>query len=167
MNIQIVNEKDELIGFKPRGEVNSQADIYRAAGLWVTNSLGEVLIAQRKFTKANDPGKWGPAVAGTVEVGETYEANIYKEAEEEIGLTGVVFAVATKQRVTHPRNYFCQWYTATLDRDLADFVIQNEEVEQIKWISKEALIDDLQANPNAYTATMPKLLKQFTAKCEL
>ncbi len=29
---------------------------------------------------------WGSAVAGTVEKGEDYESNIYKETEEEIGL---------------------------------------------------------------------------------
>ena len=34
------------------------------------------------------PEVWGPAVSGTNEEGETYDSNIIKEAQEEIGLTG-------------------------------------------------------------------------------
>lgn len=84
----IVNENDEIIGHKLREEVDPKNDIYRVSALWVTNSAGDVLIAQRKLTKKHAPGKWEPAVAGTVEKGETDESNIYKEAQEEIGLSG-------------------------------------------------------------------------------
>lgn len=164
MNIQIVNENDELIGLKPRGEVNPRTDIYRVAALWIANSRGEVLIAQRKITKDKDPGMWGPAVAGTVDEGETYEQNIYKEADEEIGLTEVDFALGPKQRVSFPRNYFCQWYTVALDRDVADFRIQETEVEQIKWMPAGALLEDVRVSPTSYIPTMPVLTQLFISK---
>ncbi|MFA6422790.1 MAG: NUDIX domain-containing protein, partial [Candidatus Buchananbacteria bacterium] len=83
--IIIVNENDEAIGHKERNELDF-SDIYRVSGLWITNLKGEILLAQRAFTKNHDPGKWGPAAAGTVEEGEDYETNILKEAEEELGL---------------------------------------------------------------------------------
>lgn len=62
--IIIVNENDEIIGHKARGTLE-QLDIYRVSALWIKNSQGDILLAQRKFTKKHDPGKWGPAVAGT------------------------------------------------------------------------------------------------------
>ncbi len=159
--IQIVDDKDQLIGHKNREDVNHDSEIYRVAALWLTNSKGEVLIAQRKLTKDKDPGVWGPAVSGTVEEGETYETNIYKEAEEEIGLTGVGFNSGPKMRVNEPRNYFCQWFTAVVNRLAEDFRVQEEEVEQIKWMSERELIEDVKAHPDKYIPVMPQILKIF------
>lgn len=132
--IQIVDGNDNLIGHKERSEVDYSKDIYRGTALWVTNSKGEILLAQRKHTKDKDPGKWGPAASGTVDEGETYESNVYKEAEEEIGLTGLKFNLGPKTRVTKPRNFFCQWFTVVLDRPVNEFKIQEEEVEELKWL---------------------------------
>lgn len=81
MRIPIVNEQDEIIGYKDRKDRNT-VDITRITGLWLWNEKGEVLLAQRALSKDINPGLWGPAVAGTVEEGETYESNIIKEAEE-------------------------------------------------------------------------------------
>ena len=47
--IQIVDENDQVISHKVRSEVDYQNDIYRVAALWVTNSQGQVLIAQRPW----------------------------------------------------------------------------------------------------------------------
>lgn len=103
--IVVVNENDEVVGAKKRGTIATD-DIYRVSALWITNSNGDVLLAQRALTKKNDPGKWGPAVAGTVEEGETYLGNITKETEEEIGLKDVQFTEGPKWRVSLERNMF-------------------------------------------------------------
>lgn len=159
--IQIVDEKDQLIGHKYRNEIDYNKDIYRSTALWLENSQGEFLIAQRKLTKDKDPGKWGPAVAGTVDEGETYESNIYKEAEEEIGLTGVDFQPKTKLRENIPRKQFIQVYFTKFDKDLSNFKIQKEEVEQIAWIPKNELIADIKGNPKKYVPAMQMLINIF------
>jgi len=58
----IVNEQDEIIGYKPRREITPE-DIYRVSALWIENSKWEILLAQRGFMKTNGPGKWWAAVA--------------------------------------------------------------------------------------------------------
>jgi isopentenyldiphosphate isomerase len=164
--IQIVDDSDNLIAHKARADVDPAKDIYRVAALWLTNSSGDVLIAQRKFTKESNPGKWGPAVAGTVDEGETYEINIYKEAEEEIGLTGVTFQIGPKLRAYEPRNHFTQWYTAQVDRAADSFVIQEEEVEAVKWISQAELIRDVGVNPDRYITSMGETMEILTKGTE-
>ena len=104
MKIPIVNEQEEIIGYKERDDRNDK-DIIRITGLWVTNKERNILLARRSFNKKHHPGVWGPAVSGTVEEGETYESNIIKEAEEEIGLTGF----KPISRVTK-RKYFFSTY---------------------------------------------------------
>ena len=156
MRIQVVDKGDQLIGSKDRLEINHETDIYRVAALWLVNSKGEALIAQRKLTKNNEPGKWGPSVAGTVEEGEDYESNIYKEAQEEIGLTGVQFSEVIKIYNDGPRRYFTQWYIAKVDKDVSDFTPQPEEVEQVAWKLYEELVDDVQRHPENYIPSMIK-----------
>ncbi len=93
----IVDENDKRIGLKIRRDIK-QEEIYRVSALWIENSKGDVLLAQRSFDKKNNPGQWGTAVAGTVEEDEDYDLNIYKEAEEEIGLKGEKFEKSFKLR---------------------------------------------------------------------
>ena len=81
MQIQIVDKNDTVIGTKERDEIDYSSDIYRVSALWLTNSNGQALIAKRAMAKKNSPGKWGPAVAGTLETDETYETNIYKDGD--------------------------------------------------------------------------------------
>ncbi|NND64799.1 MAG: NUDIX domain-containing protein, partial [Gammaproteobacteria bacterium] len=113
--ILVVNEKDEVIGEKYRRDMDYDQDIFRSSVLWLTNSSGEVLLAKRVMTKKKDPGKWGPSVAGTLEVGETYDSNMVKEIQEEIGLGGVKLIAGSKIFEDVPRKHFIQWYTASVD----------------------------------------------------
>ena len=158
---QIVDESDNIIGYKFGVDVDPITEIYRVSALWLTNTQGQVLIAQRKWDKRNDPGKWGPAVAGTVEEGETYEENIYKETEEEIGLKGIQLKAGPKQRVRGDTNFFCQWYTATVDVPIQDFVIQEDEVEALEWMKLSNLQDALKSTPTKYLTGMQDIVDIF------
>ncbi|MDP2103816.1 MAG: NUDIX domain-containing protein [Candidatus Gracilibacteria bacterium] len=149
VRIIIVNGNDEIIGHKKRGTLK-QSDIYRVSALWIRNSNGDILLAQRKFTKKNDPGKWGPAVAGTNDEGESYESNIIKEAEEEIGLKNCNFQKIDNIRYIGEYNYFCQWFLLTVDKELDEFIIQESEVEQIKWFKKDELLGEFKKNPDKF-----------------
>ena len=156
---QIVDENDELIGFKPRNEIDFRKDYYRIGCLWLTNSKGEVLLAQRLLTKDKDPGKWGPSAAGTLEKGETYESNIYKEASEELGLTGVKFTPIAKLKLEEPRKSFLQLYKGVCDWPVDKFTPQPEEVEQVSWVSIYNLRKDIQEKPNKYVPSIKILLQ--------
>jgi isopentenyl-diphosphate delta-isomerase len=136
--IPIVDEEDNIVGYKERSEILWE-DIYRVASLWVTNSQGEVLLARRAYTKAHSPGVWGPAVAGTVEVGESYDSNIVKEAKEELGIEGIEFTLDEHRRTTGNRNYFSQSYKVVLDWPIDKFRPQLEEVAEVKWFDLESL----------------------------
>ncbi len=156
--VVIVDDNDVPVGTKYRDEVDYLKETYRCTGIWLVNSQGEILIAQRKFTKSKDPGKWGPAAAGTVEEGETYESNAYKELEEEIGVTGIKLELGPKQHSVSPRKYFGQWFLCEIDRSIEQFVIQEDEVEQIKWINKDDLLLDMKNYPDKYVTSLHSII---------
>lgn len=161
MKIQIVDSEDNLIGVKERSELNYEKDIYRVSALWLTNSKGQSLLARRAISKDKDPGRWGPAVAGTIDEGETYDENIYKEALEEIGLEGVEFSIGPKTHITYPRNYFCQWYFVKVDKDIDEFVMQEDEVEALAWVDIDIIKKELIEAPEKYVPAMPQVLAEL------
>lgn len=159
--VAVVNENDEIIGYKERNSLK-QEDIYRISVLWITNSKGEILLSQRAFTKSHNPGKWGAAVAGTVEDDEDYDSNIVKEAEEELGLKNIEMKKERKVRERTGYNHFTQYYTAVVDKGIGEFKVNKGEVRQIKWINREEMILDIKNNPGSYLKLMGKVYKMFS-----
>lgn len=145
----IVDENDNVVCSKERDALEAN-DIYRVSALWITNSQEEVLLARRALTKSHSPGKWGPAVAGTIEEGETYYSNIIKEAEEELGLKNIQPKTGPKLRVTQDYNYFCQWYLLKSDKLAEEFKIQEDEVEEVKWITQKELLAEIKEKPENF-----------------
>jgi len=96
----------------------------------------------------------GPAVVGTVDEGETYESNIVKEAEEEIGLVGIKPTKGPKHRISDEYNYFGQWYKLVVDKPADKFVIQEEEALRVKWFTRDELIQELKDHPERYLKGM-------------
>jgi isopentenyldiphosphate isomerase len=156
----IVDENDAVITYKSRSEVKAD-DIYRVTGLWLTDSDGRVLLAQRSFNKKNGPGKWGPTVAGTVELGESYRGNIVKEIEEELGITNLALGEGPKLRVSRDHQFFIRYYVATLDKPATDFVIQPAEVEQVKWFSPTDVKHSFEYHPEQFVSSFGVPVKAF------
>lgn len=150
----LVDQNDHVIGYKERDQLEA-GDIYRITSLWVTNYKDEILLSQRVLTKKNDPGSWGPAVAGTVENRETYDENIAKEAREELGIAGVPFTRGPKLFVAdngRGQGYFCQTFIARLDWPIEKFTLQLEEVAAVKWVNTVALNQEIATYPERFVA---------------
>jgi len=158
--IIIVDKDDQPIALKRYDEAGYQ-DIHRVSALWLTDArTGDCLITQRKWTKHHDPGKWMAAASGTVDKGETYQQNMVKEIEEEIGLTGLSLAAGPKEFVDDGQHkFFVQWFIAQTDKDKAVIKIQEEEVEAYAWVNKTELIKDVTENPDKYVPSMRNALK--------
>jgi 8-oxo-dGTP pyrophosphatase MutT (NUDIX family) len=133
----------------------------RSASLWITNRDGDILLAQRKFTKRNNPGKWSEAVGGTVEEKDSYESTMLREAEEEIGLRVTRYKIGPKQYVSSPTKYFVQWYQTVINEPIETFHAQEEELEQLAWISEEQFINELRNTPEKYIDEMQEIARLF------
>jgi isopentenyldiphosphate isomerase len=82
----VVNERDEVIGRKPRSEVHRTGLMHRAIHVLVFNARGEVFLQKRSMTKDRQPGLWDSSASGHVDCGEDYDACAVRELREEIGL---------------------------------------------------------------------------------
>lgn len=159
MRIPIVDENDNIITHKDRND-RLPGEITRVAALWVGSSNGEVLLAQRAFTKKDSPGLWGPAVAGSVEEGETYESNIIKEAEEEIGLKNFQFVLGPKIRRSGTHEYFAQVFFTIIPKDYP-LVKQDSEVEALQWFSKDEFYSLIKDKPEIFLKNTENYTNEF------
>ena len=82
----IVNERDEVIGRKPRSEVHARGLLHRAVHVLVFNSRAEVFLQKRSMIKDRQPGVWDSSCSGHVDAGEDYDQTAVRELREEIGL---------------------------------------------------------------------------------
>lgn len=141
MLIQIVNDKDEIIGLRERA-TEGPGDITRISGLIILNDKNEILMGQRSFSKRYSAGKWNIAVGGTLEEGETYESNIIKEAKEEVGLTITEsdLSVLYYGLHDHQHRYFFKLFISVQNLPIEDFVKQDSEIEELRWIGVDEFI---------------------------
>src|SRR5437899_9495125 len=82
----VVNERDEVIGQKPRNEVHRLGLMHRATHVLVFNSRGQVFLQKRSMQKDRQPGVWDSYTSGHLDRGEDYDACALRELREEIGL---------------------------------------------------------------------------------
>lgn len=146
----VVDDQDNVITYKKRRDLKS-TDRIRVTGVWIENSAGKVLIAQRSYKKELHPGLWGPAAAGGVAKGESYEENAYKELEEEVGLTNIPLELVDSATVDHSdgTRRYAAWFKGYSDTAIADLTLE-DAVETVKWVDKKWLAVDLKVHPEKY-----------------
>jgi len=82
----VVNERDDVIGQRPRREVHEQRLLHRAVHVLVFNSRGQLFLQKRSLKKDCFPGAWDSSASGHLDAGESYDACAVRELREELGL---------------------------------------------------------------------------------
>ncbi|MFI0240791.1 NUDIX hydrolase [Streptomyces sp. NPDC016845] len=87
--VDIVDEEDRVIGQAPRGEAYRQGLRHRTAFILARDPEGNVFVHRRTTTKLVFPGRYDMFVGGVVGTGESYDEAALREAEEELGVSGL------------------------------------------------------------------------------
>lgn len=93
----IVDEEGNITGAATRGEChNGSKLLHPVVHLHVFNSKGELYLQKRPEWKDIQPGKWDTSVGGHVDLGESIDIALNREAREELGI-----ADFNPERLTH------------------------------------------------------------------
>lgn len=87
--LDIVDENDQVIGQAPRGEVYARGMRHRAVFVLVRDGEGRIFVHRRTATKLVFPSLYDMFVGGVVGTGESYDGAALREAEEELGVSGL------------------------------------------------------------------------------
>lgn len=130
------NKIDKVIA--KRGYLN-KGEYHLVVHLCIFNSKGEMLIQQRQDFKKIFPGLWDLTCGGSAIKGETSQDAITRELQEELGIKIDFSNVRPKLTVNFDEG-FDDIYLITKDVDLFKLKLQEEEVKNVKWASKEEII---------------------------
>ena len=87
----LVDEQGNITGSATRGEChNGSKLLHPVVHLHVFNSQGDLYLQKRQEWKDIQPGKWDTAVGGHVDLGESVEQALRREAREELGITDFI-----------------------------------------------------------------------------
>lgn len=145
--IDILDENGEKTGRSDTYEnVHKNGMPHRSAHVWLINSKKEILIQKRQNNKIAYPNYWDISAAGHVSSGETGLEGAMKETREELGIEfkpdefkflSTIRVPFHKIREDFIENEFNDVYVINTDTSVESFILQKEEVEEVKWIDKE------------------------------
>ncbi len=103
----------------------------------IFNTKGEMLIQQRHPVKKMG-GKWDVSAGGAVKSGETSARAAAREVYEELGRRYRPERL-TKILSVYYRSAFHDFYAVTDDFDVSELTLQESEVVDAKWASRETV----------------------------
>lgn len=138
--LDIVDEQDHVIGQRLRGEVYERRLRHRSTSIQVRDSRGRIFVHQRTPTKLIFPSQYDVVVGGVVGAGESYDTAALREAEEELGVSGLPEPEFRFKFLFETPDYswFLQVYEVVCDLPVQP---QAEEVSWWDWLP----LDDLEA----------------------
>lgn len=154
--IDVVNDKDEVIGAIPRYEAEQKRlSNIRTVNGFIVNKSGDLWIPRRSQMKRKIKGCLDFSVGGYVKTGESYDEAFTRERTEEIkNNTDTVQSseLGYLNPHEHPVSSFMKIYKFTMDRepeyDISDF-------SEAKWISPQNLVDQVMTGDNAKSDLIP------------
>ncbi len=93
----LVDEDGNIIGQASRNQChNGSKLLHPVIHLHIFNNKGELLLQKRSPNKDIQPNKWDSSVAGHIDLGETPETALHREAFEEVGIINITPQFITK-----------------------------------------------------------------------
>ncbi|MFN0068019.1 MAG: NUDIX hydrolase [Limisphaerales bacterium] len=150
----VVNERDEVTGRAPRGEVHRRGLRHRAVHVLVYNGRGEVFLQKRSMLKDCHPGTWDSSAAGHLDTGEEYDACAVRELREELGVTPAEPPFRLFKLTACPETgwEFCWVYRAEAE---GPFTLHPEEISDGGWFTPERVTAWLAEHPEDFAGAVP------------
>lgn len=159
----VVNERDEVVGRRPRGEVHRLGLMHRAIHVLVFNARGQVFLQKRSMQKDRQPGLWDSSASGHVDSGEDYDACALRELGEELGL----------RPAAAPRRLFKLAASPQTDQEHVwvyrcpaegPFTLHPEEIERGDWFSPEEVGRWMAQRPQDFASALLTLWPRVAAE---
>lgn len=133
--LDLVDEKDEIIGEVKKSEANSDPKlIHREIRIVIFDSQNRILLQQRSFKKKKYPGYWA-LTAGHVLKGLAPRRAAHKELMEELGFDLELKFLYKRLVSTDGERHFAYCYIGKYSGQ--EIKIDSDEVEQVKFFTKD------------------------------
>lgn len=162
----LVDVLDNPLGLMPKMEAHERGVLHRAFSVFIFNSSGELLLQQRAADKYHSPLLWTNTCCSHQRDGESSIEAARRRLQEEMGFS------------TDMEELFWFIYKAPFDNGLTEHEldhvltgrfdgipeINKKEVAAYKWMSLEAVKEDIEQSPEVYTAWFKIIFEESYSK---
>ena len=159
----VVDDRDQVIGSKPRDEVHVNNLLHRAVHIWIFNSRGELFLQKRSPWKQNHPDLWCSSTAGHVDSGESYEQAAHRELGEEIGIDCRLVKFWKAGATPETGHEFIEFHVGISE---GPFRFAPGEVETGAFFPVSQIRDWLQRTPGDFTPVFKMVAGEFLHETE-
>ncbi len=161
--VVLVTTDDQELGVMEKMQAHEDGLLHRAFSVFIFNNKGEMLLQKRASGKYHSPGKWTNAVCSHPRQGETYEEAAQRRMQEELGFScpleyrfNFIYKADVGQDLwEHELDYV---FSGTFD---GEYLLNKDEVEEIRFITLEDLERELQDRPENFTEWFKIILNQY------
>lgn len=143
--IQIVDENGNFTGtIMDKEEAHDKNLLHNEVAVFIINNNKQVLLQKRSANKRFNPNKWA-LCAGHVDANESLENAALRELKEEVGLEiplEELHPIAEREFTLGDSNsHITYFFYAKSNKSEADFIIQKEELSEVKWFDLDEVIN--------------------------
>jgi isopentenyl-diphosphate delta-isomerase len=149
----LINEANEVIGQMEKMEAHQKGLLHRAFSVFLFNEKREWLLQKRANTKYHSSGLWTNSCCGHPRPGEDIVSAAQRRLNEELGIQASLQVQFEFQYQTNFDNLLTEneWDYVLLGKTEATPLSNPDEVDDWKWISPEAVQEQIQLNPEQFT----------------
>ncbi|MDD2807515.1 MAG: NUDIX domain-containing protein [Patescibacteria group bacterium] len=156
--LDCVNDSNEPSGEKKlRSEIHADGDWHRVVHIYFFRKVGETfnfLVHLRSKSKDSSPNKWDTRFGGHLKSGETVAGAVISEIKEELGYDLDLSKLIKGQLVRKKRagnNEFTYIFYYPFDGDLSELSFVDNEVSEVKWLTSDQIVAELEDNDQAWS----------------
>jgi isopentenyldiphosphate isomerase len=150
--LDVVDEQDRVLGTAARGEVYRLGLTHRCAMVLVRDAEGRIFVHRRAATKSFGPSTYDVFVGGVLGAGESYAEAAVREAEEELGVSGITTeplfrflfryrdGAAADGTFEEDCAWFCDVHQAVWTGPVAP---QESEIDWHGWLTEQEIAEKL------------------------
>lgn len=148
--VDVVNEKDEVIGKDLKSQKKIKGFLSRTVGIFILNLDKKFLICKRGAHKKNDPNLYDLSAYGNVISGEEYQKAAERELLEELGIScELKFLDKYYQEIKNDERiskFFCGLFLGFSDQEPK----LNEELAGYKRMSFKEIGEEIKEKPEIF-----------------
>ncbi|MEV4535992.1 NUDIX domain-containing protein [Asanoa sp. NPDC049518] len=127
--LDIVDEHDRVVGQAPRQEAYTNRLRHRCVFVLVRDAEGRIFVHRRTARKLVFPSLYDMFVGGVVGAGESYDEAALREAEEELGVSGLPAPVLLFKFLYETSEH--AWWSAVYETRCTSPV--NPQADEVAW----------------------------------
>lgn len=166
--VVLVNERDAEVGVCDKFEAHQKGLLHRAISIFIFSTKGEMLLQKRARHKYHSGGLWSNTCCSHPRPDESVAQSSHRRLQEEMGFDCLL-------KKAHTFTYRTEFDNGLIEHEFDHVlvgvydgtpVINKSEAEDWKWMTQEAVVEDVRVHPEQYSYWFKISLADILAKMQ-